>query len=43
VPDVTLRSGGIVVEINLEPTPLSPHATSTLMGRAGVLLPEILR
>ena len=42
VPDVTLRSGGIVVEVNLEPTPLSPRATSSVMGRAGELLPEIL-
>jgi NAD-dependent deacetylase len=42
VPDVTLRSGGIVVEVNLEPTPLSLRAISSVMGRAGELLPEIL-
>lgn len=42
VPEVTLQSGGAVVEVNLEPTPLSPRATCSVVGRAGELLPEIV-
>jgi NAD-dependent protein deacetylase/lipoamidase len=42
VPDVTLRSGGIVIEVNLEPTPLSRDATVSLRGEAGKLVPEVV-
>ena len=42
VPEVTLQSGGSVVEVNLEPTPLTSRATSSVLGRAVELLPEIL-
>jgi NAD-dependent deacetylase len=42
VPEVTLRAGGTVVEVNLESTPLTPHATTSLLGRAGELLPELV-
>jgi NAD-dependent deacetylase len=31
-----------VIEVNLEPTPISPIATVTLMGKAGEILPKIV-
>lgn len=42
VPDMTLESGGVVIEANLEPTPLSSRATISLMGLAGKLLPDLV-
>ena len=42
LPEVTLRSGGVIVEVNLEPTPLSAWAEVSLRGRAGEILPAIL-
>ncbi len=39
VPDVTRSGGGAVVEVNLEPTPLSASADVSLSGPAGTLLP----
>jgi len=42
VPEVTLQSGGRVVEVNLEPTPLSAYATVSLLGPAGEIVPGIL-
>lgn len=42
LPDMTLRSGGVLVEINLDPTPLSPIATVSLRGEAGRLVPEVV-
>lgn len=42
VPDVTLEAGGDVVEINLEPTPVSSRATESILGEAGTLVPRIL-
>jgi NAD-dependent deacetylase len=42
VPEVTLQSGGAVVEVNLEPTPLTPRATCSVPGRAGELLADIV-
>jgi NAD-dependent deacetylase len=42
VPEVTLHSGGAVIEINLEPTPLSGRAAVTLLGEAGKLVPEVV-
>lgn len=41
VPLSTLQAGGALVEVNLEPTPLSPHAAATLLGPAGELLPRL--
>jgi NAD-dependent deacetylase len=37
------EQGAMVVEINLEPTPLSVRADFCLRGRAGEILPELVR
>ena len=42
VPEVTLRGGGVVVEVNLEPTPLTPLAAVSLRGAAGQILPALI-
>lgn len=42
IPEVTLRSGGVVIEINLEPTPLSDRASLSIWGEAGKLVPEVV-
>lgn len=42
LPDLTLRSGGAVVEVNLEPTPLTGSATVSIRGQSGEILPEIV-
>jgi NAD-dependent deacetylase len=40
--DAVLSRGAPVVEINLDPTPLSDRATIALRGRSGELLPELI-
>jgi NAD-dependent deacetylase len=40
--DSALARGAPVVEINLDPTPLSDRATHTLHGKAGELLPKLI-
>ena len=40
--EVTRASGGAVIEVNLDPTPLTPIATIALLGPAGAILPELL-
>jgi NAD-dependent deacetylase len=42
VPLATLRSGGVLVEVNLEETPLTPRASATVLGPAGEVVPELL-
>lgn len=42
LPQFALRSGAVVVEINPEPTPLTPKATFSLRGRAGEVLPALV-
>jgi len=42
VPLSTLESGGSLVEVNVERTPLSPHAAATLLGPAAEVLPRLL-
>jgi len=42
VPQVALQAGGILIEANLETTPLSPLAAVSLRGEAGKLLPALL-
>lgn len=42
LPRLTLDSGGAVVEVNLEPTPLTPTAVLSLRAPAGHVLPRIL-
>jgi NAD-dependent deacetylase len=42
VPEATSRAGGVVVEVNLQPTPLTATAGVTLFGEAGKLVPALL-
>jgi NAD-dependent deacetylase len=42
LPLATLRGGGVVVEVNLEPTPLSPLAGFRFPAPSGILLPQLL-
>jgi NAD-dependent deacetylase len=42
VPEVTRAAGGRVIEVNLEPTPLTPHAEVSLRGEAGRLVPALI-
>lgn len=42
LPMLALRTGAVVVEINPQPTPLTPHATFSLHGAAGVVLPALV-
>jgi NAD-dependent deacetylase len=43
LPRAAARAGAAIVEINLEPTPLTPHADYFLAGRAGEILPALDR
>jgi len=43
VPEVTLQSGGAVIEINPEATPLTALTSVSLRGPAGELVPAVLR
>ncbi|UCG38167.1 MAG: NAD-dependent deacylase [bacterium] len=38
-----LRGGGYVLEVNLDPTPLTGEANATILGKAGDILPELVR
>jgi NAD-dependent deacetylase len=38
-----LENGGYVLEINLDPTPLTGFASETVLGKAGEVLPELVR
>lgn len=42
IPRAALGAGRPVIEVNLEPTPLTLHATFTFNAAAGRLLPELL-
>ncbi|MDQ5911114.1 MAG: NAD-dependent deacylase [Pseudomonadota bacterium] len=42
LPIAGLRAGAMVVEINPQPTPLSPYVTFSLNGAAGVILPALV-
>ena len=42
VPDVTLQNGGAVVEVNLDPTPLTGRVDVSLLGTAGTLVPALV-
>jgi len=43
LPEIALRVGATVIEINPDETPLTRTATFSLRGPAGVVLPELLR
>ncbi|HRX86568.1 MAG TPA: Sir2 family NAD-dependent protein deacetylase, partial [Phycisphaerae bacterium] len=34
--------GATVVEVNMEPTPLTPFADATLLGKAGEIMPQVV-
>lgn len=42
IPEITHQSGGHVIELNLEPTPVSRYASVSLCGQAGTLVPDVL-
>ena len=42
LPGVATRSGALVVEVNPEPTPLTPHADVVLQGPSGEILPALI-
>jgi NAD-dependent deacetylase len=42
LPLLTRESGGVVVEVNPEPTPLTEIAASSIRGPAGQILPMLL-
>ena len=42
LPLLTKKAGGKLIEINLEETPLTPHADATLLGPSGEILPRLL-
>jgi NAD-dependent deacetylase len=39
----SIERGGYVLEVNLDPTPLTGTATSTILGKGGEVLPELIR
>jgi len=41
VPEMARRQGAAVVDINMEDTPLTPHASLSLRGASGVVLPAL--
>jgi NAD-dependent deacetylase len=41
LPSEAKRHGAFVVEINLEPTPLTNEADASILGKAGEILPEL--
>ncbi len=43
IPEITLGAGGKVIEVNPSLTPLSPMAHVSIRGRAGQVLPELLK
>ena len=43
MPLIALKHGATVIEINRDSTPLTPHATISLWGTAGEILPQFWR
>jgi NAD-dependent deacetylase len=43
LPEIALRNGATVIEINPDETPLTSSATFSLRGLSGVILPQLLR
>jgi NAD-dependent deacetylase len=41
LPLVAARAGALVVEVNVEDTPLTPHASLVIHGKAGEVLPAL--
>lgn len=42
LPFYALRGGAVVIEVNPDPTPLTPHASFSLRGPAATVLPELV-
>lgn len=42
LPDIALASGAVVIEVNPEPTPLSPNVTETIRESASTALPRLM-
>ena len=42
MPLLAKRSGAFVIEINPDPTPITPYVDLTLQGKAGELVPEVV-
>ncbi len=42
LPQLTRSSGGFVIEVNLEPTPLTPLADVFLAGKAAEIVPRLV-
>ncbi len=42
LPSMTLRAGGVLIEVNLETTTLTNHAEVSLQGRSASLLPRVI-
>ena len=43
LPGIALEAGAALVEVNPDPTPLTPQATYVLAGPSGVVLPALVR
>ena len=43
LPHSAKKYGAVVVEINLDPTPLTPHADFALHGKSGEILPQLVK
>jgi NAD-dependent deacetylase len=43
LPHFAQRAGAVLVEVNPDPTPLTPYADYVLSGPAGTILPELVR
>ncbi len=41
-PEMVLRAGGTIVEVNTDETPFSRYAAATLRGPAGTMLPALI-
>jgi NAD-dependent deacetylase len=41
LPEIAKSSGAFLIEINVEPTPLTPHADAFLEGPSGEILPKL--
>ena len=43
MPSTAKRNGAYLVEINIEPTPLTEYADFAMKGKSGEILPEIVK
>lgn len=43
LPEIAKQNGAFVVEINLEPTPITSFADISIRGKSGIVLPQIVK